>query len=314
MLHAAGLRLESGLQGFTSAAPAYRQGFRQAPRLDAAGLRHPSQHSQFRAEIEPRARRGAPAQCRFEARRVGLRQKNSLPIASQCTAAPFDRRQVIGLGLEYLPQGLGQARLRRRLDPRIAQPQTQRVDACLRTQSPQARHRQRIAVAQPAHIDRCRTLEQVLRLSDVPGRARQRRAGARPSGLDQRPHLPPQIAAIETRILIHGIADTAARVRAECEQLALRHIEHRPQVPAASQGPANGHGRHALEPGSAQRLQQQRFRLVFAVMRSQQAFTGPKFRCECGIARVARGRLERRARRRSDIDGDHRQGYAQACT
>ncbi len=55
------------------------------------------------------------------------------------------------------------------------------MDAFLRIERPQARHRQRIAIAQPAHIGRRRALEQILRLRDVPGGTRQRRAGARPS-------------------------------------------------------------------------------------------------------------------------------------
>ena len=143
-------------------------------------------------------------------------------------------------------------------------------------------------------------------------RARQRGGGSRPARFDQRPDLAAQIAAVETQILVHRIEHRGGtRLRRQRKQRRLRHLQQRTQMPAPAQRPARRHGRQAFDPGAAQRLQQQRFRLILGVMRRQQAFAGPQLGREGRIASLARRRLERHPRRRLDGDGNDGQGNLQ---
>ena len=87
--------------------------------------------------------------------------------------------------------------------------------------------------------------------------------------------------------------------------------QHRPHMPSQPQGAASRHGRHALHARSAQRLQQQCFGLVFAVMRRQQALVGREVRGERRVARVARRGLDRRAGRQVHRDGNDLQRNVQ---
>ena len=81
-----------------------------------------------------------------------------------------------------------------------------------------------------------------LRHSQVRRRARQHDAGCRPTALQRRPDLLPQVGAVEAPVDVHGIFRRCQPgARQPRAQARATHIEQRPQMPSRAQGPARRH-------------------------------------------------------------------------
>ncbi|MNN45771.1 hypothetical protein D3C81_1601220 [compost metagenome] len=131
-------------------------------------------------------------------------------------------------------------------------------------------------------------------------------AGLRPALLQHREHFAAQIVTGKGGVAVGGVFDPGQALGLGVRlQLLLRNGQQRPGQAALPQRTLYRHRGQATQPGAAQQAEEQGFGLVFAVLASEEYFTGAEHLLECRVTGIAGSLFEAGAGR--DLDVDHTQ-------